>query len=106
MDKAKSLHIYHLVTFIIQKAVKKSSTSLFSYAYSRLRSGGFEERDTVYYNPNNPSESIMYASWSNLTIVGFIIIIVVSAILISINKVIKKIAKGKDNITMKVYKTK
>ena len=69
-------------------------------------SGGFEERDTVYYNPNNPSESIMYASWSNLTIVGFIIIIVVSAILISINKVIKKIAKGKDNITMKVYKTK
>lgn len=69
-------------------------------------SGGFEERDTVYYNPNNPSESIMYTSWSYLTIVGFIIIIVVSAILISINKVIKKISKGKDNITMKVYKAK
>lgn len=32
-------------------------------------SSGFEERDTVYYNSNNPSESIMYASWSNLTIV-------------------------------------
>lgn len=73
---------------------------------SSLRnSGGFEESDTVYYNPNNPSESIMYAGWSNLTIVGLIIVIVVSAILISINSSMKKISKGKDNITTKVYKT-
>lgn len=67
---------------------------------------GFNERDTVYYNPNNPSESIMYSSWNSLTIVGAIIVIVVIVILISINNTNKKILKGKDNITMKVYKTK
>ena len=68
-------------------------------------SDGFDESDTVYYNPNNPSESLMYSSWSNLTIVGLIFIIVVSVILVFINRKIKKISKGKDNITMKVYKT-
>ena len=43
----------------------------------------FAEQDTVYYNPNNPSESIIYSSWNILTIVGFIIVIVVIVILIS-----------------------
>lgn len=67
--------------------------------------GGFKENETVYYNPNNPSESIMYASWSTLTIIGFIIVVVVSVIFAFKNIFIKKISKGKDNITMNVYKT-
>ena len=66
---------------------------------------GFKERDTVYYNPNNPSESIMYANWSILTITGLILVIVPVIILIYTNNQKKKILKGEENITMKVYKT-
>ena len=67
--------------------------------------GGFEENETVYYNPNNPSESVIYAGWSTLTIIGFIIVIVVIVIFVFKNIIMKKISKGKDNITMNVYKT-
>ena len=67
---------------------------------------GFAKSDIVYYNPTNPSESIMYANWSILTIVGFIIVLVVIIILILANNKKKKILKDKDNITMTVYKTK
>lgn len=67
--------------------------------------GGFEENETVYYNPNNPSESIMYACWSTITIIGVIIIIVVIVIFVFKNIFMEKLSKGKDNITMNVYKT-
>lgn len=60
--------------------------------------GGFEENETVYYNPNNPSESIMYARWSSITIIGFIIVIVVIVIFAFKNTFIKRISKGQDKI--------
>ena len=66
---------------------------------------GFKERDIVYYNPNNPSESIMYANWSILIIIGLILVIVPVIISIYTNNQKKKILKGEENITMKVYKT-
>lgn len=68
--------------------------------------GGFDDSDTVYYNPNNPSESVIYAGWSTLTIVGAIIVSVVIVIFVFKTIFMKKILKGKDNITMNVYKTK
>ena len=52
---------------------------------------GFKESDIVYYNPNNPSESIIYANWSIFTITGLILVIVPIIILISINNAKKKI---------------
>jgi len=78
----------------------------YSVSPSSLRNiGGFQQNDIVYYNPNNPSESVMYAGWGTLTIVGFIIVIVVIVIFVLKNIIMKKISKGKDNITMNVYKT-
>lgn len=78
----------------------------YSVSPSTLRNrGGFKDNKTVYYNPNNPSESIMYSSWRTLTIIGFIIVVVVSVIFAFINIFIKKLSKVKDNITMYVHKT-
>ena len=78
----------------------------YSVSNSSLRNiGGFQQNDIVYYNPNNPSESVMYAGWGTITIVGFIIVIVIIVIFVLKNIIMKKISKGKDNITMNVYKT-
>ena len=57
---------------------------------------GFKERDIVYYNPNNPSESIIYTNWSIFTVTGFIVAIVPIIILLFLNKKRKKL-KDKDN---------
>lgn len=62
----------------------------------------FAERNTVYYNPNNPSESIMYSSWNIITIIGLIIIIVIIVTSILKKKKMKKILKGEENIIVKV----
>lgn len=66
---------------------------------------GFDKSAIVYYNPNNPSESVMHAGWSILTIVGFIIVIVVIVIFVFKTILMKKILEGKDNITMNINKT-
>lgn len=63
--------------------------------------GFFKENATVYYNPNNPRESIIYSIWNIFIIVGLIIIIVVSLILISKKKMMKKLSKSEDNIIIK-----
>ena len=51
----------------------------------------FAEQDTVYYNPNNPSESIVYTNWSIFTVTGFIVAIVPIIILLFVNKKRKKL---------------
>lgn len=58
----------------------------------KLRSNrsGFKYTDTVYYNPNNPSESIMYADWNSLTIIGTVILSIIIVIFIITAIVIKK----------------
>lgn len=60
---------------------------------------GFDEIGTVYYNPKNPSESVMYAGWGNFIIIGIIIISVAVVIFISKTIFVKKILKNKDNIS-------
>ena len=96
-----------LTNCIVDKAIYEYQVNGDTYIASPNMSSncdGFKERDIVYYNPNNPSESIMYANWSILIIIGLILVIVPIIILIYINNQKKKILKGEENITMKVYK--
>lgn len=62
-----------------------------------LLSNRFKQTDTVYYNPNNPSVSVMYAGWNNLIITGSIFIIVIVVIFILKTIVMKKIKRKNDN---------
>ena len=43
---------------------------------------GFKTVETVYYNPNKPSESIIYSRWGGTTIMGVILVSAVIAIFI------------------------
>lgn len=96
-----------LTNCVVDEAIYEYQVNGDTYIASPSRSSncdGFKERDIVYYNPNNPSESIMYANWSILIIIGLILVIVPVIILIYTNNQKKKILKGEENITMKVYK--
>lgn len=69
-------------------------------------SDAFAKNDTVYYNPNNPSESIIYTGWNISVIIGLILIIsalLPLVIIITITKIIIKASKGKDSVTMDAY---
>lgn len=70
--------------------------------------GGFSTIETVYYNPSNPSESIIYASdvYIILIVIGFISLFVI--IFSSIYKAvkIKKNTKDTDTLKMTIYKKK
>ncbi|MGN1372264.1 MAG: DUF3592 domain-containing protein [Candidatus Coprovivens sp.] len=63
----------------------------------------FEKNKIVYYNPNNPSESIIYADWNIIIITGLIFIVVVVIISIIIINFTKKIPKDEKNYTTKIY---
>lgn len=55
----------------------------YSVSPSRLSErDDFSEKDTVYYNPKNPSEAIMYAGWNSLAIWGFIMVAIAIIVLI------------------------
>lgn len=43
------------------------------YVSSDLQSNYFPEKDDVYYNPENPSEGMMYSNWHVLFIAGVVI---------------------------------
>lgn len=58
--------------------------------------GGFKTTDTVYYNPNNPKEAIIYANWGTLTIIGIIITIVIISFFIKANINLSKMNKKVD----------
>lgn len=45
------------------------------YASPNLSSDSFSEKADVYYNPNNPRESMMFSGWKILFIAGLLIII-------------------------------
>lgn len=68
--------------------------------------GGFETTETVYYNPNNPSESIIYASSVNiiLIVIGFIILFAIIGSFIYRVVKIKKNTQNTDAIKMTIYK--
>lgn len=65
--------------------------------------GAFDKKDTVYYNPNNPSESIMNSISGPIMITGLIIIISVVIVFVIKKIIINKISKKKESITMTVY---
>lgn len=62
--------------------------------------GGFKKTETVYYNPNNPNESLIYAGWNEITFVGIIMLIITTIIFIVINSKQKKIANNNDTIKL------
>lgn len=51
--------------------------------------GNFDEEVTVYYNPNNPSESIIYADWMGLVVSGGIMLVFSTLMIIGKRKLIK-----------------
>lgn len=44
------------------------------YVSSDLNSNYFPEKDNVYYNPGNPSESMMFSNWHVLFIAGVVML--------------------------------
>ena len=42
--------------------------------YADLNSNYFPEKDNVYYNPENPSESMMFSNWHVLFIAGVVML--------------------------------
>ena len=97
-----------LTNCIVDEAIYEYQVNGDTYTASPNMSSNcdvFKERDIVYYNPNNPSESIMYANWNIITITGLILVIVPVIILIYTKNKKKKILKSEQNIKMKVYKT-
>lgn len=66
----------------------------------------FNETDTVYYNPNNPSESLIYVGFNSIIVTGLIIIGVITIIFIIKGIILKKITKGQKEITVNTYKKK
>ncbi len=68
--------------------------------------GGFKTIETVYYNPNIPSESIIYTSSVNiiLIVIGFIILFgIIGSFIYKVIK-IKKHTQNTDTIKMTIYK--
>jgi len=54
---------------------------------------GFKSTAVVKYNPSNPSEYVMNSGWNSLLIVGIIMVIISSAIFISIKLKMKNVSK-------------
>lgn len=47
------------------------------YVSSNLNSDSFPEKDAVYYNPENPSEAMMFSNWHITFIVSVVMFVVV-----------------------------
>lgn len=83
-----------------------NGVTYFSSSSTISSKDGFNESETVYYNPSNPSESVIYADWNHFISVGFLFATVPILFLIIFLGVIKKISNGKDNIMIEVFKRK
>lgn len=66
----------------------------------------FDKEITVYYNPKDPKESMVYASWLFLTITGFFMVVFVLIFFAFKNKKVKRLSQGKEHITMHIYRKK